>query len=120
MPPRMTTRSAGRSTTAPRGGGTGGRVGRGARRNREPVRNNRIQNGDAVDDKIQGDVRNVIVNNDRKGCTYKEFLACNPKENDGKRGAIVYTRWIEKIKSVQDMSGCGDNCHTPPRQNRKA
>ncbi|GJS67826.1 hypothetical protein Tco_0682391 [Tanacetum coccineum] len=56
---------------------------------------------------IKGDVRNVIVNNGRRGCTYKEFLACNPKEYDGKGGAIVYTRWIEKIESVQDMSRCG-------------
>ncbi|GJT67074.1 hypothetical protein Tco_1018554 [Tanacetum coccineum] len=43
------------------------------------------------------------------GCSYKEFLACNPKDYDGKGGAIVYTRWIEKMESVQDMSGCGDN-----------
>ncbi|GJU76730.1 putative reverse transcriptase domain-containing protein [Tanacetum coccineum] len=43
------------------------------------------------------------------GCTYKEFLACNPKEYDGKGGAIVYTRWIKKIKSVQDISGCRDS-----------
>ncbi|GJZ03881.1 putative reverse transcriptase domain-containing protein, partial [Tanacetum coccineum] len=45
----------------------------------------------------------------RRGCTYKEFLACNPKEYDGKGGVVVYTCWIEKIESVQDMSGCGDN-----------
>ncbi|GKC09003.1 hypothetical protein Tco_1000613 [Tanacetum coccineum] len=44
-----------------------------------------------------------------EGCTYKEFLACNLKEYDGKGGAIVYTRWIEKMESVQDMSGCRDN-----------
>ncbi|GKE67587.1 hypothetical protein Tco_1521748 [Tanacetum coccineum] len=62
-----------------------------------------------VNDNIQGDVRNVIMNNDGRGCTYKEFLACNPKEYDGKGGAIVYTRWIEKMESIQDMSGCGDN-----------
>nr|GEX04529.1 reverse transcriptase domain-containing protein [Tanacetum cinerariifolium] len=43
------------------------------------------------------------------GFTYKEFLACNPKEYDGKGCAIVYTRWIEKMKSVQDMSGRKDN-----------
>ncbi|GJY62893.1 hypothetical protein Tco_0464353 [Tanacetum coccineum] len=61
-----------------------------------------------VMDKL-GDVRNVTVNNSRRGCSYKEFLACNPKEYDGKGGAIVYTRWIEKIESVQDMSGCGDD-----------
>ncbi|GKE24801.1 reverse transcriptase domain-containing protein, partial [Tanacetum coccineum] len=71
--------------------------------------NPRNQNGDAVNDNIQGDVRNVIVNNNRRGCTYKEFLSCNPKEYDGKRGAIVYTRWIEKMESVQDMSGCEEN-----------
>ncbi|GJZ16802.1 hypothetical protein Tco_0552925, partial [Tanacetum coccineum] len=38
--------------------------------------------------------------------SYKDFLACNPKEYDGKRGAVVLTRWIEKMKYVQDMSGC--------------
>ncbi|GKD09456.1 hypothetical protein Tco_1189141 [Tanacetum coccineum] len=116
--------------------GTGGQVGRGARRTREPVRrnnetigeldgqgndqgveanggvdrvpdfsiiiaqqlhnllptllaqvgnhgnnqeNNRNQNSNAVNDNTQGDDRNVIVNNDRRGYTYKEFLACNPK-----------------------------------------
>ncbi|GJU25934.1 hypothetical protein Tco_1164555 [Tanacetum coccineum] len=71
--------------------------------------NSRNQNGDAINDNIRGDVRNVIENNDRRGCTYKEFLACNPKEYDGKGGAIVYTRWIEKLESVQDMSRCRDN-----------
>ncbi|GJS83357.1 hypothetical protein Tco_0749898, partial [Tanacetum coccineum] len=67
---------------------------------------NRNQNDDAVNDNIQDDVRNVIVNNDRRGCTYKDFLACHPKEYDGKGGAMVYTRWIKKMESVQDMSGC--------------
>ncbi|GKD43505.1 hypothetical protein Tco_1268150, partial [Tanacetum coccineum] len=140
MPPRMTTRSASRSTVAPRGGGTGGRIGRGARKTRELVRrnhetigelngqendqgveanggvdrvpdfstiiaqqlhnllptllaqvgnqgnnqeNNKNQNDNAVNGNTQGDDRNVIMNNDRRGCTYKA-LACNPKEYDGK------------------------------------
>ncbi|GJX59764.1 putative reverse transcriptase domain-containing protein [Tanacetum coccineum] len=39
-------------------------------------------------------------------CSYKEFLACNPKEYDGKGGVVVLTRWIEKMESVHDMSGC--------------
>nr|GEV39841.1 hypothetical protein [Tanacetum cinerariifolium] len=55
---------------------------------------------------IRGDVRNVIENNNRRGCTYKDFLACNPKKYDGKGGAVVYTHWIKNIESVQDMSGC--------------
>ncbi|GKD31989.1 reverse transcriptase domain-containing protein, partial [Tanacetum coccineum] len=59
------------------------------------------QNGDAVNDNIRGNVS--------RDCTYKEFLACNPKEYDGKGGAIVYTCWIEKMESVQDMSGCRDS-----------
>ncbi|GJR19602.1 reverse transcriptase domain-containing protein [Tanacetum coccineum] len=42
----------------------------------------------------------------QNGCSYKEFLACNPKEYDGKRGDVVLTRWIEKMEFVQDMSGC--------------
>nr|GEX98228.1 hypothetical protein [Tanacetum cinerariifolium] len=32
--------------------------------------------------------------------------ACNPKEYDGKGGVVVLTRWIEKMESVHDMSGC--------------
>ncbi|GJY70894.1 reverse transcriptase domain-containing protein [Tanacetum coccineum] len=31
------------------------------------------------------------------------------KDYDGKGGVIVYTRWTKKMKSVHDMSGCGDN-----------
>ncbi|GKF69537.1 hypothetical protein Tco_0202594, partial [Tanacetum coccineum] len=58
---------------------------------------------------IHGDVRNVSVNNSQGDCSYKEFLACNPKDYDRKGGMIVYTRWIEKMESVQDMSGCGVN-----------
>ncbi|GJV94355.1 putative reverse transcriptase domain-containing protein [Tanacetum coccineum] len=51
-------------------------------------------------------VGNVIVNGSWVGCSYKEFLACNPKEYDGKRGVVVLTRWIEKMDFVHDMSGC--------------
>nr|GEU65084.1 putative reverse transcriptase domain-containing protein [Tanacetum cinerariifolium] len=146
MSPMMTTRSDGWPAATSRGGGTGGQ---GSEVNdgdngvldfstiiAQPLPNSlptiiaqvgdqgrgqgnsRNQNSDAVNDNIQGDVS--------RGCTYKEFLACNPKEYDGKGGAIVntywiekmkseydgkggaivYTYWIEKMKSVQDMSGC--------------
>ncbi|GJZ89782.1 hypothetical protein Tco_0661709 [Tanacetum coccineum] len=53
--------------------------------------------------------RTVNMNNGRGRCSYKEFMACNPKDYDGKGGTIVYTHWIEKMESVQDMSGCGEN-----------
>ncbi|GJV93576.1 hypothetical protein Tco_1541389 [Tanacetum coccineum] len=119
------------SSTAQRGGRTDGLTGRGSGRTRGRTGdqgssgideqggevggqgnhgnnqgNNTNQNKNA---NIQGPVRNVIVNNGQRGCSYKEFLACNPKKYDRKGGAIVYTRWIKKMKSVQDMSGCGDN-----------
>ncbi|GJV99560.1 hypothetical protein Tco_1554812 [Tanacetum coccineum] len=54
----------------------------------------------------QENVGNVLVNGNRLGCSYKEFLACNPKEYNGKGGAIVLTRWIKKMENVQDISGC--------------
>ncbi|GJU30411.1 reverse transcriptase domain-containing protein [Tanacetum coccineum] len=57
----------------------------------------------------QENVGNVIVNGNLVGCSYKEFLACNPKEYDGKGGAVVLTRWIEKMEYVHDMSGCSVN-----------
>ncbi|GJY88569.1 reverse transcriptase domain-containing protein [Tanacetum coccineum] len=64
------------------------------------------QNGNVVNENVQENVGNVIVNGNRVGCSYKEFLACNPKEYDGKGGVVVLTRWIEKMESVHDISGC--------------
>ncbi|GJW31376.1 putative reverse transcriptase domain-containing protein [Tanacetum coccineum] len=132
MSPRVMTRSAGRPAAASRGGGTGRRVGSEGRRVREPRRRNveltckpegqgsnqsvkaqvgnqgnvGNQNGNVVNENVQENVRNVLVNGNRVSCSYKEFLACNPKEYDGKGGAVVLTQWIRKIESVQDMSGC--------------
>ncbi|GKE12658.1 putative reverse transcriptase domain-containing protein, partial [Tanacetum coccineum] len=64
------------------------------------------QNGNVVNENVHENVENVIVNGNRVGCSYKEFLACNPKEYDGKGGVVVLTCWIEKMESVHDMSGC--------------
>ncbi|GJW27825.1 putative reverse transcriptase domain-containing protein [Tanacetum coccineum] len=58
------------------------------------------QNGNAVNENVQENVRNVLVNGNWVGCHN------NPKEYDGKGGVVVLTRWIEKMESVQDMSGC--------------
>ncbi|GJU57427.1 putative reverse transcriptase domain-containing protein [Tanacetum coccineum] len=60
-------------------------------------------NGNVVNENVQENVGNVIVNGNRVGCSYKEFLACNPKEYDGKGGVVVLTRWIEKMKSGIEM-----------------
>ncbi|GKD19354.1 reverse transcriptase domain-containing protein, partial [Tanacetum coccineum] len=67
------------------------------------------QNDNAVDDKIHEDDRNVNVDNGRNGCSYKDFVACKPKEFDGKGGAVAYIRWVDKMEAIQHISGCGDN-----------
>ncbi|GJV86966.1 putative nucleotidyltransferase, ribonuclease H [Tanacetum coccineum] len=53
---------------------------------------NRNRNGNVVNEDIQGNVRNVSMNNNRGGCSYKEFLVCNPKEYDGKGSTIIHTQ----------------------------
>ncbi|GJZ62101.1 reverse transcriptase domain-containing protein [Tanacetum coccineum] len=105
MPPRMMTQSAGLATTAPRGGRTGRQTGRGG--------------GTKVNDGVDGvpDFSNIIAQQLQnllptilaQGLYLKEFLACNPKEYDGKGGAIAYTHWVKKMESVQDMSRCGND-----------
>nr|GEY00941.1 reverse transcriptase domain-containing protein [Tanacetum cinerariifolium] len=87
MPPRMRTQSAGRPAVESLRRGTGKRVGRSGRG-------------------IRPREGNVIVNGNRVGCSYKEFLACNPKEYGGKGGVVVLTCWIKKMESVHDISGC--------------
>nr|GFC36731.1 reverse transcriptase domain-containing protein [Tanacetum cinerariifolium] len=85
MPPRMRTQSASRPAAESLGGGTGVQIGRGGR-GRRPKEGN--------DERID----------DLNGQGYDQ--ACNPKKYDGKGGVVVLTRWIKKMKNVQDMSGC--------------
>ncbi|GJU16349.1 putative reverse transcriptase domain-containing protein [Tanacetum coccineum] len=58
--------------------------------------NGRNQNSNAANDNIRGDVS--------RGCTYKEFLACNPKEYDGKGGMS----W-EDFKTLTREEFCSSN-----------
>nr|GEY27879.1 putative reverse transcriptase domain-containing protein [Tanacetum cinerariifolium] len=106
MPPRVMTRSAGRPAAESLGRGTGVRVGKGGRGRRPREGNDKRANDFNSQRNDQENVRNVLVNDNRVGCSYKEFLACNPKEYDGKGGAVVVTRWIKKMENMQDMSGC--------------
>nr|GEZ15991.1 reverse transcriptase domain-containing protein [Tanacetum cinerariifolium] len=50
-----------------------------------------------------------IGNGGNNGCSYKGFLACNPRDYDGKGGAMALTRWIKKMESVLDNRGCAKN-----------
>ncbi|GKF23950.1 reverse transcriptase domain-containing protein, partial [Tanacetum coccineum] len=88
MPPRMRTRSASRPAAESLG----------------EERVNGFIEVEGVEDLGKKNVRNVIVNGNRVGCLYKEFLACNPKEYDRKGGVVVLTRWIEKMESIRMLS----------------
>ncbi|GJR06499.1 reverse transcriptase domain-containing protein, partial [Tanacetum coccineum] len=100
-----------RATTQPQVGEmTGGWTGRGGGRTRGRSGdqsdgrndgqggqgNGRNQNDDAANDNTQGNVS--------RGCTYKEFLACNPKESDGKGGMS----W-EDFKTLTREEFCPSN-----------
>nr|GEY06066.1 hypothetical protein [Tanacetum cinerariifolium] len=120
MPPRVMTQSVGWPATKSLGGGTGVRVGKGGKGRRPREGNDEHVNdlnGQGNDQSMRAkegvegvnrneNIRNMLVNGNLVGLTYKEFLACNPKEYDGNGGVVVLTRWIEKIENVQDMSAC--------------
>ena len=65
--------------------------------------------GNMVDENVQSNVRNALLDNNWMGCSYKEFLAYNFKEYDGKESTVVGTRWVEKMELVQNMSSCGND-----------
>ncbi|GJY86458.1 hypothetical protein Tco_0500484 [Tanacetum coccineum] len=59
---------------------------------------------------VTNNVNNANAGNGgNNGYTYKGFMACNPKEYDGKGGTITLTRWIEKMETIIDNSGCAEN-----------
>ncbi|GKB19518.1 hypothetical protein Tco_0853441 [Tanacetum coccineum] len=75
---------------------------------------NKSRNDNAADDSIHEYVRNVNASNDRSGCSYKEFVACKPKEFDGKGGATrgreatVGMTW-EDFKALMKEEYCPSN-----------
>ncbi|KAD2393253.1 hypothetical protein E3N88_40230 [Mikania micrantha] len=46
------------------------------------------------------------TSNARKGCTYKHFMSCKPKDYYGNDGAIGLLKWIDKIQAVFRISEC--------------
>ncbi|GJZ96810.1 putative reverse transcriptase domain-containing protein [Tanacetum coccineum] len=80
------------------------------------------QNGNVVNENVQENVRNVLVNGNRVGCSYKEFLACNPKEYDGKGvyddmmiEEFCFSREMQKFKTEwwnHAMVEAGQAAHT--------
>ncbi|GKA41159.1 hypothetical protein Tco_0733752 [Tanacetum coccineum] len=127
----MTTHSAGRGGATPRGRRTDARRGMGGGQgnaingnignngNNDGIGNAGNGNGESGENNANGEnnkegrehgnPRDGGNNNNGNRCSYKEFLACQPNKFDGKSGAIAYTRWVEKMKSVIDMSNYAIN-----------
>nr|GFD20345.1 reverse transcriptase domain-containing protein [Tanacetum cinerariifolium] len=61
--------------------------------------NNTNANGGSGNGRNGGNIR----------CSYKRFMACNPKVYDGKGGTIALTRWIEKMENIIENSRCSKN-----------
>nr|GEV53812.1 putative reverse transcriptase domain, ribonuclease H-like domain, aspartic peptidase domain protein [Tanacetum cinerariifolium] len=108
----MMTRSAGQATAVPQGGRTAGQTGRGGGQGTEV---NDIVDG--VPDfstistqQLQNLLHTILAQVGDQGSNQRHDRNQNRNAvNDNIQGAIVYTRWIEKMESVQDMSGCRDN-----------
>ncbi|GKB26451.1 putative reverse transcriptase domain-containing protein, partial [Tanacetum coccineum] len=70
-----------------------------------------------IDSDLESTAMTANVNNANGGngnggnnrCSYNTFTACNPKVFDGNGGAVALTRWLEKMDSVFDNSGCTAN-----------
>ncbi|XP_024990666.1 uncharacterized protein LOC112524955 [Cynara cardunculus var. scolymus] len=66
----------------------------------------RSEGGPSTENLVREENRNT---NDR-GCSYKKFMSCKPKEFHGKKGAIGLLSWIESMESVLHISKCSDDC----------
>ncbi|GJW98339.1 putative reverse transcriptase domain-containing protein [Tanacetum coccineum] len=136
MPPRMRSQSDGQPAAKSLGGGTGVRVGRGGRGRRpREVNDEHVDDlndqGNNQEMGVNGGVEGVNGNVEgvnRGAPDFSMIIAQqlqnllpamlaqehvgnvivngNPKEYDGKGGVVVLTRWIEKMGSMQYMSGC--------------
>ena len=42
----------------------------------------------------------------QNGCSFKTFQTCNPKTFSGIEGPLSIIRWIERMESVMNTSGC--------------
>ncbi|GJY86398.1 hypothetical protein Tco_0500424 [Tanacetum coccineum] len=110
MPPRMKTRSDGRPAAESLEGGTG----MGANEGVEGTNGNvGGANGGAPDFPtiIAQQLRNLLPSmlaqvSNQGNVRNQNGNVVNENEYDGKGGAVALTRWIEKMESVHDMSGC--------------
>nr|GEZ32601.1 hypothetical protein [Tanacetum cinerariifolium] len=65
------------------------------------------RNGDNNNDSGTGGRRQMTT---PRECTYTDFLNCQPMSFQGTKGVVVLTRWLEKMKSVFQITNCTVAC----------
>nr|GEZ76207.1 hypothetical protein [Tanacetum cinerariifolium] len=65
-------------------------------------------NGDGSHSSHEDNRRNVQTT---RPCFYTDFMKCQPLNFKGTEGAVGLTRWIEKMESVFEISGCAIENH---------
>nr|GEV66432.1 putative reverse transcriptase domain-containing protein [Tanacetum cinerariifolium] len=78
------------------------------------------QNRNVVNKNIYENVRNVLVNGNQVGCSYKEFLACNHKEYDVPHLVTPESRNIERYVYGLALQIRGMVAVTEPKTMQKA
>ncbi|KAF5786109.1 putative nucleotidyltransferase, Ribonuclease H [Helianthus annuus] len=43
-----------------------------------------------------------------KGCTYKYFVSCKPRDFTGEKGVVDCMTWLDEMDTVVDISGCAE------------
>nr|GFD34447.1 reverse transcriptase domain-containing protein [Tanacetum cinerariifolium] len=65
-------------------------------------------NGDESHSSHEDNRRNVQT---ARPCFYADFMKCQPLNFKGTKGVLGLTRWIEKMESVFQISGCANENH---------
>ncbi|GJV20995.1 putative reverse transcriptase domain-containing protein [Tanacetum coccineum] len=78
-----------------------------ANKNSGNVNINGDDNGNGSHDSGSG---SRITLHTARGCTYKEFLNCQPLNFKGTKGAVRLAQWFEKMESVFNISNCTVEC----------
>ncbi|GJY45984.1 reverse transcriptase domain-containing protein [Tanacetum coccineum] len=82
----------------------------------EENQNNGNGNGNGSHNVGSGSRRTVHTT---RGCTYKEFMNCQPHNFKGTEGAVGLARWFEKMESVFHISNCAIECHVKQAENKR-
>ncbi|GKF86797.1 hypothetical protein Tco_0254624 [Tanacetum coccineum] len=72
------------------------------------VNNTNPNNGDGSHSSHEDNRRHV---QNARPCYYVDFMKCQPLNFKGTDGVVGLTRWIEKMESVFNISGCAIENH---------